>query len=156
MGFRGAPVFRGVTPLNLDAKGRMAMPARYRERLEKSCGGQLILTLNQEDRCLWLYPLPEWEEIERKLTELSSFDRHTMRLKRLLIGHASECDLDSAGRILMPVVLRQLAGIERSLVLLGQGNKFEVWDAASYERKVSDWLSEDLGEASEAVKSLSL
>jgi MraZ protein len=134
----------------------MAMPARYREQLENSCGGQLILTINQEDRCLWLYPLPEWEEIERKLTELSSFDRHAMRLKRLLIGHASEADLDNAGRILVPATLRQFADIERSVVLLGQGNKFEIWNTTSYEQKVIEWLDEDLGEASEAVKSLSL
>jgi MraZ protein len=79
-----------------------------------------------------------------------------MRLKRLLIGHASECDLDSAGRILIPVALRQFADIDRSLVLLGQGNKFEIWNTANYERKLSDWLTDDLGEASEAVKSLSL
>jgi MraZ protein len=149
-------VYRGVTSLNLDAKGRLVMPVRYREQLDKSCAGRMILTINQEDRCLWLYPLPEWEEIECKLTELPSFDRHAMRLKRLLIGHASECDLDSAGRILIQTALRQFAGIERSVVLLGQGNKFEVWNSTSYELKVTEWLDEDLGESSEAVKSLSL
>jgi MraZ protein len=134
----------------------MTIPTRYRAQLEKSCSGGMIITIHQEDRCLWLYPLHEWEVIERRLTELSSFDRHAMRLKRLFLGHANECDLDNAGRILIPAALRQFAEIERSVALLGQGNKFEIWSTMSYERKLNDWLNEDLGEASEAVKSLSL
>ena len=69
-------MFRGVNPLNLDAKGRLAMPVKYRDRLQESCRGQLVLTVDR-DRCLLVYPLPEWEEIERKLVKLPSFNERS-------------------------------------------------------------------------------
>ena len=149
-------MFRGVVNLNLDSKGRMAMPTRFRAPLRESCQGKLILTINAQDRCLWLYPLPAWEEIETKLTALSSFDRSAVRIKRLLMGHATECELDGQGRISVPAALRDYAGLDKKAVLLGQGNKFEVWDEASFLQQREEWLDPSDGELSESMASLSL
>lgn len=141
-------MFRGVNPLNLDAKGRMAIPSRYRERIQQACGGQLVVTIDR-DRCLLLYPLPEWEEIERKLVRLPSLNKQARRLQRLLIGHATESDMDKAGRILLPPPLREYAAIDKKVVLIGQGNKFEVWDEDLWNERRMAWLEEEEDEALE-------
>lgn len=138
-------MFRGVNPLNLDAKGRLAMPVKYRDRLRDSCGGQLVLTVDK-DRCLLLYPLPEWEEIERKLVKLPSFNERSRRLQRLLIGHATEVELDGSGRILLPPPLREFAELDKRVVLTGQGNRFELWNEATWEEQRDRWLTADDGE----------
>ncbi len=134
-------MFRGVNTLNLDAKGRMAMPSRYRDQLSEQSDGKLIVTVDR-DHCLLLYPLPEWEEIERKLVRLPSLNKQARRMQRLLIGHATDCDLDNNGRILLPPPLREFAGLEKRIVLIGQGNKFEIWDEDSWTTKRDDWLKE--------------
>ncbi len=150
-------MFRGGTSLSVDIKGRMAMPAKYRERLQDLCGGQLVITVDR-DHCLLVYPLPEWEEIERKLVKLPSFNKQARRLQRLLIGHATECELDSAGRILLSPLLRDFAGIDKQVMLIGQGNKFELWDEATWNTRRDNWLSEAEGEEelSTDLESLSL
>jgi MraZ protein len=134
-------VFRGVTTISLDAKGRMALPTRYRERLMSRCDGHMVVTVDR-DSCLLLYPLPEWEEIERKLVRLPSLNSQARRLQRLLIGHATECELDGSGRILLPLPLREFANLERRIVLIGQGNKFEIWDENIWNERRDDWLAE--------------
>jgi MraZ protein len=149
-------MFRGIVTLNLDAKGRMAIPARYRSGLKDLCDGHMILTINCQDRCLWLYTMPAWEEIEAKLTALSSFDAQAVRVKRLLMGHATECDLDGQGRIPVSSALRDYAGLSKRVVLLGQGNKFEVWDDDEFQRQRAQWLDPGNGDLSEAMASLSL
>ncbi|MDZ7749351.1 MAG: division/cell wall cluster transcriptional repressor MraZ [Halofilum sp. (in: g-proteobacteria)] len=123
-------MFRGVTNLSLDAKGRMAVPARYRERLQAESDGRVVVTVDR-DGCLLIYPMREWEAIERELVQLPSLNRQARRLQRLLIGHATECEFDAQGRILVPGPLREFAGIDRRVVLIGQGNKFELWDEAT-------------------------
>lgn len=143
-------MFRGVNHLTLDAKGRMAMPSRYRDRLVQRCDGQMVVTVDP-DHCLLLYPLPEWEEIERKLVRLPSLNPAARRLQRLLIGHATECELDGHGRILVPPPLREFAGLDRRVVLIGQGNKFELWDEAAWSERREAWLREAEGEAIEAL-----
>jgi MraZ protein len=135
-------VFRGINPLNLDAKGRLAMPVKYRDRLQESCHGQLVLTVDR-DRCLLVYPLPEWEEIERKLVKLPSFNERTRSLQRLLIGHATEVELDGAGRILLPPPLRVFADLDKRVVLIGQGNRFELWNEGIWEERREQWLTQD-------------
>jgi MraZ protein len=135
-------VFRGVTILNLDAKGRMAVPTRYRDRLQSAAEGQLVVTLDMSDPCLLIYPVSEWEEIERKLVRLPSLNKQAARLKRLLLGHASEVELDSHGRILLPPALRELVNLEKRIILLGQGNKFEVWDEQTWNDRRDQWLEE--------------
>lgn len=135
-------MFRGVNSLNLDAKGRVAMPTRYRQRLVDSCDGQLVITVDR-DHCLLLYPLPEWELIERKLAKLPSFNKQARRLQRLLIGHATEVELDGAGRVLLPPLLRDFAGLEKRAVLIGQSNKFELWNESLWNERREAWLAED-------------
>jgi len=120
-------VFRGVTQLTLDSKGRLAVPSKHRETLLAHCEGRLVVTADPS-RCLLVYPLPAWEPIQQKLMALSSFNEHTRALQRLLVGHADDVELDGAGRILVPPALRGFAGIERQVVLVGQGNRFELWD----------------------------
>ncbi|KPL28612.1 MAG: hypothetical protein AMJ72_02430 [Acidithiobacillales bacterium SM1_46] len=135
-------MYRGVNTLNLDSKGRLAVPTRYRDALARHCSGQMVATVDR-DNCLLLYPLPEWEEIERKLVKLPSFNKQARRLQRLLIGHATEVELDGAGRILVPPPLREFASLNKEVVLIGQGNKFELWDAAQWNARRGEWLEQE-------------
>ena len=139
---QGSAVFRGFNPINIDEKGRLAVPTRYRAELRECCDQQLVLTVSQ-DKCLLLYPLPEWEDIERKLSKLSSLDKKAKRLQRLLIGHATECEMDSQGRVLIAEPLRNFAGLEKRVVLVGQGNKFEIWDEDTWNRCRDEWLADE-------------
>lgn len=126
-------MFRGVNPLSVDSKGRLAIPAKYRRSLsEPPVNGQTVLTIDR-DRCLLLYPLPIWEEVERKLIRLSSTHSQARALKRLLLGHAEECCLDAGGRILLPAPLRTFADLEKKAVLVGQGDKFEIWNEQAWD-----------------------
>ena len=135
-------VFRGATKVSLDAKGRMAIPTRYRERLSARCEGQLIVTVDK-DHCLLVYPLPDWEELERKLVRLPSMNKVARRIVRIMVGYATEVDTDNSGRILVSKELREFASIERQGMLIGQGNKFELWDEATWNEKRDAWLSEE-------------
>ena len=152
-------MFRGCNTISVDNKGRLAVPSRYRERLVCLADGQLILTLNPLDRCLWLYPLSEWELIESKLAQLSDFDRQGRRAKQMMRGYATDCQLDAQGRILVPQELREYANLGKQVVVLGQGNKFEIWDEKAWKSIREDWLEEvskESDEPSDALKSLSL
>jgi len=133
-------VFRGVANLNLDSKGRIAMPTRHREPLMELCGGRMVVTVDP-DRCLLIYPFPEWVEIERKLNRLSNLNPRTRDLQRLLVGHATESDMDGQGRMLVAPALRRFADLEKKVVLIGQFNKFELWDEARWEAKCEAWRS---------------
>lgn len=123
-----ADVFRGANAISLDAKGRLAMPSRYRDELVSRCNGQLIVTIDAVDPCLTVYPLPEWEIIEAKLRELPSLREETRRLQRLLIGNAVDLELDGNGRFLVPPRLREYARLDKRAMLVGQLNKFQLWD----------------------------
>jgi len=139
-------MFRGATRVTLDAKGRFAMPARYREGLLEQCRGELVTTVDR-DYCLLLYPLPAWEEIERKLTTLPTLNRQVRRLQRLMIGYATELELDGHGRVRLPRELREFAGLGRQVMLIGQGNKFELWDAERWTERRDTWLHEETEES---------
>ena len=141
-------MFRGVNALNLDAKGRISIPTKYRERLREICDGQLVITVDR-DHCLLMYPLPEWEQIERKLVQLPTLNRQARRLQRLLIGHATECELDGHGRILLSPPLRKYAQLEKAVVLIGQGNKFELWDDEIWHQRCDEWLEQEGAEEQE-------
>jgi|SRR5262245_44604656 transcriptional regulator MraZ len=136
-------MFRGANKVTLDSKGRLAMPARYRERIMERSNGRLVATVDRSDRCLLIYTLPEWEEIELKLRRLPTLNRATRRLQRLMIGHAADLDLDANGRILIPPSLREYAALTRSAVLIGQGNRFELWDEAQWNENREAWLKVD-------------
>ena len=149
-------MFRGATKVTLDAKGRFAIPTRYRERLAMLCEGQLVATVDK-DYCLLIYPFPEWEEIEQKLVALPSLNKQARRLQRLMVGYATELDIDGHGRILLPIELREFARLERQAILLGQGNKFELWDEDGWNEKRDSWLNaEDDVDLPAELESLSL
>jgi len=149
-------VFRGATKVTLDAKGRLAIPTRYRERIATRCDGELVVTLDK-DHCLLVYPLPDWEEIERKLVRLPSLQKRTREMQRIMLGYATEVDVDGAGRILLSRELREVAGLERQAMLIGQGHKFELWDEERWNAIRDDWLNtEDDGELPPELESLSL
>lgn len=120
-------MFRGVSHIAMDAKGRLAMPAKHRERLMDVCGGQLVATIDTHARCLLVYPLPAWEEIEQKLQALPAFNPKVRNYQRLLLGYASDVELDGSGRFLLPPSLRDYAELDKKTVLVGQVNKFELW-----------------------------
>ena len=134
-------MFRGVNTLTLDIKGRLAIPKKYRETLQQCCASQLVVTIDK-DRCLLIYPLPEWQEIERKLNQLPSFNKAARSLQRLYIGHASDVEMDVQGRLLLPPELRSFANLQKQAVLIGQGNKFELWDEEAWNRQRDAWLEE--------------
>ncbi len=120
-------MFRGVQHINMDAKGRLAMPARQREPLLYECNGQLVATIDTQSRCLFIYPLPEWERIERQIQELPALKPAVKRFQRLVIGYATDLELDGSGRVLLPAPLREYAQLDKKLVLVGQGKKLELW-----------------------------
>ena len=126
-------MFRGVAQLTLDSKGRLAVPSRFRDPLTERCAGQVVVTADS-DRCLLIYPLPEWEPIEQKLMSLSSFNPQIRELQRRVVGYAEDVVMDATGRILVPPALRQFAQLDKSVVLVGQGNKFELWNQDSWEQ----------------------
>lgn len=128
-------MFRGIAQLNLDSKGRLAVPARHRDLLLERCGGHLVVTADA-DRCLLIYPLPDWELIQQKLDGLSNLDPRVRELQRRLIGFAVDVDIDGAGRVLISPALRQFAQLEKNVVLVGQGRKFELWNRDSWEQLI--------------------
>jgi MraZ protein len=143
-------VFRGISAVNLDTKSRLALPSRYRDCLYEEHQGQLVLTIDTDAACLLLYPLEEWELIEKKLEALPSFNRAARRIQRLLIGHATECEMDSNHRILLPPLLRDYAKLEKRVMLIGQGRKFEIWAEDAWLRERQAWL-EDKTEGDETL-----
>jgi len=133
-------VLNGVTKLNLDAKGRMAIPSRYRSRLMDLCAGHLVITLDTEKRIV-IFPYNEWQDIEAKLVKLT-MNKAAVRIKHLYLGHAIECYMDKNGRINIAPYLREIAGLNKRIVLVGLTNKFEVWDEQGWAEEMQD--DEDL------------
>ncbi|MDF2867270.1 MAG: mraZ [Gammaproteobacteria bacterium] len=142
-------MFRGINAINIDAKGRMAVPARYRERLVAKAAPQLVVTIDTEETCLLLYPLSEWEIIEQKLQGLPTFNKAARRIQRLLIGHATELELDGSNRILLPPLLREYAELDKRVMLIGQGKKFEIWDEQHWKVGRESWLDKETGDIDE-------
>lgn len=150
-------MFRGVNQINLDVKGRMAIPARYRDMISVQCAGHLVLTIDTEERCLLLYPIDEWEIIQAKIDALPSLNPVARRLQRLLVGHASDLDMDSHGRLLIPALLRDYAGLAKKTILLGQGRKFEIWDEDNWNATRDRYLQEvEAEQLPDALLNLSL
>ena len=148
-------MFRGISNLSLDAKGRLAMPTRYREPLAAQCAGELIVTVSADAPCLAIYPMPVWLDIERQLDALPGTHRKAIRIKRLLIGHATEVTLDASGRVLLPPELRDYARLDKGVVLVGQGKKFELWDEASWRAAMYAPEDED-GDSPDALELIGL
>ena len=150
-------MFRGVNQVNLDSKGRIAIPTRYREELCSISDNHMVVTVNNtNDRCLWIYALPEWEKIEAKVTALPSMNKQAARLKRFFIGQATDVDVDASGRLLIPPPLREFAQLKKHIVLAGQGNKFELWDEDNWTAQRDEWMEDGLGEGPMLVELESL
>lgn len=134
-------MYRGVNQLKVDGKGRIALPTRYREELIERCGASMVVTVNNtSDHCLWMYPLDEWERVEKKINELSSFQPQHVKLKRFFVGYATDVEMDKTGRILLPPTLREFARIDKEAYFNGQGNKFEIWSAKDWMVSNEGWL----------------
>jgi len=129
-------VFFGETAINLDAKGRLAIPMRYRDAIQERSSGQLVLTYSAFDNgALYLYPKEEWERVRDEVTGLSTFNPGHRSLQRKLVGSASAVEPDGNGRIQLPQTLRQVAGLEKKVVLLGMGTRFEIWNETVLNQK---------------------
>ncbi len=153
-------MFRGISAINLDPKGRLAMPTRYREALQDCCDGQLIATVAVNERCvgergcLWLYPLAEWEKLELTISKLPTLNKMAGKLRRFLIGNATECEMDNQGRLLLPEKLRVFAEMEKRLILVGQLNKFEMWNEDAWQAKEREWLDSEDTEGLDELEAL--
>ncbi|MDE3208133.1 MAG: division/cell wall cluster transcriptional repressor MraZ, partial [Pseudomonadota bacterium] len=124
-------MFRGVTALNLDTKGRLAVPAKHRDALMERSDGRLVLTADPA-KCLLLYPLPDWQPIQEQIMAMPSLNPQVRNLQRLIVGYAEDVEMDSNGRILISGPLREFSGLSKRLVMVGQGRKFELWDEESW------------------------
>ncbi|MBB3169112.1 division/cell wall cluster transcriptional repressor MraZ [Simiduia aestuariiviva] len=147
-------MFLGSHSISMDAKGRLAIPARIRESLMELCAGKLVITAHTEERCLLVYPEPQWLDILPKIEALPSFNKVARRTQRLLIGYATPLEVDANGRVLLPPTLREYAQLDKKLMLIGQGKKLELWSEASW----ATWLDcdDDDGEMPDEMQSLSL
>jgi MraZ protein len=150
-------VFRGASKVTLDDKGRLVVPARQRERLLERGGGKAVVTVDR-DGCLLVYPLPDWEQIERKLMSLPSLHERARRLQRLMVGHANEQELDGQGRLSLTPELREFAQLTRHAMLVGQGNRLEIWEEQRWNERREFWMKseETASDLSAELDSLSL
>ncbi len=122
-------MFFGETAINLDAKGRLAVPMRYRDDLKEQCGNRMVLTYSAFDSgALWLYLEQEWQRVRKEVMELPSSDPNHRALQRRLVGSATAVEPDGSGRILLPPSLREVTGLEKRVVMLGMGKRFEIWN----------------------------
>ncbi|WXT99592.1 MAG: Transcriptional regulator MraZ [Catillopecten margaritatus gill symbiont] len=131
-------MFRGVHNLSVDIKGRVKVPMRHQTQINEICAGKMVLSIHPDDACLLLYPLKDWLALEEKVSALPSLNIHTKRLKRKLIGHATDCELDSASRLLIPATLREYANIDKKIILSGQGHNFELWDEGAWHKQLDN------------------
>ena len=128
-------MFRGSSNLTLDNKGRLVVPARYRDVLLERCAGHLVVTAHPHG-CLLIYPLPEWEIIEQKLEPLATLEEDISDMLRLVNGMANDTQMDAAGRLLVSPELRSYANLEKDVVLTGMGKKFELWNQETLQARL--------------------
>ncbi len=133
-------MFRGINTVSVDAKNRIALPSKIRELLRDNHITELVSTLNPWDRCIWLYPLHEWVRIEEKLSTLSDLNSETRRTKQIMRGYASDVSLDGNGRFVISSEMIKLSNIQDDAIILGQGNKIEIWDSQNWYGERDKWL----------------
>ena len=146
-------MFKGIHNINLDGKGRLTIPTKYRNTITDQSNGSMVVTMDTEEKCLLLYPSTIWATIEKKINDLPSFSKNHRRIQRILIGHAEDLDIDSAGRILLSKPLRMAADMTKKITLIGQGQKFEIWNEDTWNTKVNNWRSEETDESEQSVLS---
>jgi len=137
------PYLNGTSTVSLDGKGRLSIPTRFREKLIADCDGDMVLTLDRA-ACLLLFPLPTFREFERQLMDLKASHQATL-FRRLYLGMASEVRMDGSGRILIPNVLRERAGLkskDERISMVGQGHKFELWAESAWNASLDSAMAE--------------
>ncbi|QTR53964.1 division/cell wall cluster transcriptional repressor MraZ [Thiothrix unzii] len=147
-------MFRGISHITVDPKGRLAVPAKHRDALTQAANGQIIITVDHADKCLLIYPMDQWLKLEKTLMSLPNVNPSVRHMQRLLLGHAAEVELDAQGRVLLPWPLREYAAIDKHVVLVGQATKFELWDADAWDKARDSWLL-DAQQSPEATAILS-
>ena len=133
-------MFRGIASVTMDSRGRMALPSRFREEAEQRTENRLVATIDTNEQCLLLYSLGDWEEVQRRLEALSNIGTSARLLQRLLIGHATDVEMDAQGRVLIPPMLREYGKLEKKIVLMGQTNKLEIWGEQIWRTRREEWL----------------
>lgn len=134
--------FQGTNPLSLDAKGRLAVPAKYRQELKEEADSRVVVTQNPFDKCLWLYALSDWIKVRESVSRLSSMNSSKLTLQRLMLGPAEESDIDTQGRIIVPATLRDYGNLQKKVKLVGIGNKCELWDEVAHAQKMAKSIEE--------------
>ena len=135
-------LFKGIHNLSLDSKGRLGIPVKYRDNIIGLVKGAMVITIDTEEKCLLLYPSNFWSKIQDKISKLPSFNKNARRIQRLLVGQAEDIDVDSNGRILISKPLREYASLSKKVILIGQGEKFEIWDQGTWSQNVEKWREE--------------
>ena len=135
-------MFRGLNKISFDTKGRISIPTKYREELLKISKKKLICTIDL-DYCLLLYPLPSWLKIEQQIMKLPALKTTSRKMQRLLVGHATDIEMDKSGRLFIPYELREFSMIKKEAMLIGQGNRFELWDYLRWTKLREKWLKSD-------------
>jgi len=120
-------MFRGHFEHAIDAKGRTSLPSRFRDVLASTGDVRAVLTPSPFDPCLHLFPMKAWEEFETKIGALPQFDPNVIRLRRLYVSAAVECEIDKAGRVLVPNSLREHAMLQKDVLWAGMGQTVELW-----------------------------
>lgn len=121
-------MFRGISNLNIDSKGRIAIPTKYRDEIKTDYNSEMMLTVDFGEKCLTLYPMDKWLDTEQALMALPNLSDAVREMKRLILGHATDVDMDAQGRIMLAAPLREYVGMDKKLIMIGQGDKFELWD----------------------------
>ena len=135
-------MFRGASKVTLDAKGRLAIPSRFREHLSTRADGRLVATVDRAG-CLLIYPQPEWEDFARRLNALPSMKPQVREFQRVVLGNATDLEMDGQSRVLISRALREYAELDKQAMLVGQGKKFELWDEERWSQRLSKWASSD-------------
>ncbi len=129
-------MFRGRYEHNIDAKGRLALPASFKKQLAELCVSGLVVTTHISSPCLVAYPPEEWARFEAKLAQLPQFEPSVMLLRRLYVGGAMDCAIDKVGRVLIPQVLRDYAGLGREVFWVGGMRTLEIWSKQTWNDQV--------------------
>lgn len=139
----------------MDAKGRLAIPARVRDQLVAECGGRIVVTAHHAERCLLVYAEPQWQLLAPQIQALPNIQSASVRrLQRKLLGHAAPLEMDTNGRVLLPPTLREFAGLDKDLILAGLGHRLEIWSEAAWAASIDD--ADDNGELPDAALSLNI
>ena len=133
-------MFRGLSKLNINAGGRIAIPTKYRDEINAEHEGQMILTVDHGVRCLVLYPMAKWLDTEQALMGLPNLSETVREMKRLILGHATDVEMDGQGRIMVPAPLREYAEIDKKVSMIGQGDKFEIWSDSAWSNGRDEWV----------------